>query len=173
MDIFEKERREMMSQTTNYMEMEEDEQRDKYLTFALGNEIYGIEIRYVLEIIGVQTITEVPELPNFIRGIINLRGKIIPVMDVRLRFKKEFHPYNDRTCIIVISIDNTAIGLIVDRVIEVLSIPDTQIDPPPTYTLSSNRYIQGIGKVDNEVRLLLDCNKLLNEQEAAHLMQIN
>jgi len=162
-----------MSQSLEQSYLEEDEQRDKYLTFALGNEIYGIEIRNVHEIIGVQTITEVPELPNFLKGIINLRGKIIPVMDVRLRFKKEFRAYNDRTCIIVISIENTAIGLIVDRVIEVLSIPDSQIDPPPNYTMSSNRYIQGIGKVDDEVRLLLDCNKLLNEQEAEQINQIN
>lgn len=153
--------------------VEEDEQRDKYLTFALDDEIYGLEIRHVLEIIGVQTITAVPELPDFLKGIINLRGQIIPVMDVRLRFKKEFRAYNDRTCIIVISIESTAIGLIVDRVIEVLSIPDSQIDAPPNYALSSNRYIQGIGKIEDEVKLLLDCHKLLNEQESAQLTQIN
>lgn len=162
-----------MSERFNQHSIEEDEQRDKYLTFALGEEYYGLEIRYVLEIIGVQMITEVPELPDFIRGIINLRGKIIPVMDVRLRFKKPFREYNDRTCIIVILIENTAIGLIVDRVIEVLSIPDSQIVPPPDYTKLSNRYIQGIGKTGDEVKLLLNCNKLLNDHETEKLTHIN
>ena len=83
---------------------EEDTQKGKFLTFSLGNESYGLEIKYVTEIIGIQPITEVPELPEYIRGIINLRGKIIPVMDVRLRFKKPFNEYNERTCIIVIDV---------------------------------------------------------------------
>jgi len=78
--------------------MEEDTQKDRFLTFQLGKESYGIEIRHVTEIIGIQPITEVPEMPEYIKGIINLRGKIIPVMDVRLRFKKEPREYNDRTC---------------------------------------------------------------------------
>ena len=85
-------------------QMEEDTQKDKYLTFSIGNEDYGIEIKYVTEIIGIQVITEIPELPNYVKGIINLRGKIIPVMDVRLRFKKEPLAYNDRTCVIVVDI---------------------------------------------------------------------
>ena len=93
------------------LELEEDTQKGRYLTFGLGNEAYGIEIEHVTEIIGIQAITELPELPEYIRGIINLRGKIIPVMDVRLRFKKEFREYNDRTCIIVIDISGISIGL--------------------------------------------------------------
>lgn len=84
------------------MELDEDTQKDKYLTFFIGKEIYGIDIRLVTEIIGIQPITEIPEVPEYVKGIINLRGKIIPVMDVRLRFKKEFLAYNDRTCVIVI-----------------------------------------------------------------------
>jgi len=83
----------------------ENTQKDKYLTFLLGEETYAIEIKYVTEIIGIQPITQVPELPSYIKGIINLRGRIIPVMDVRLRFKKPPVEYNDRTCIIVIDID--------------------------------------------------------------------
>jgi purine-binding chemotaxis protein CheW len=118
---------------------EEDTQKDKFLTFALGNEFYGIEIKYVTEIVGVQPITEVPELPEYIRGIINLRGKIIPVMDVRLRFKKPFREYNDRTCIIVIDIKDVAIGLIVDSVADVLSILDTDIVAPPDISKGGNR----------------------------------
>lgn len=157
----------------NTFSEEEDEQKDKYLTFTLGNESYGIEIRYVTEIIGIQPITDVPELPEYIRGIINLRGKIIPVMDVRLRFKKPFREYNDRTCIIVIAVEDTAIGLIIDSVSEVLSIPDTEIVQPPEYTKMTNRYIQGIGKSGEEVKLLLNCRKLINEDETEKLANLN
>lgn len=144
---------------------EEDTQKDKFLTFTLGKESYGIGIRHVTEIIGIQPTTEVPELPEYIRGIINLRGKIIPVMDVRLRFKKEFREYNDRTCIIVIETKDVPVGLIVDSVSEVLSIPETEIVDPPNLSKTGNRYIKGIGKIGDEVKLILDCDKLLTEDE--------
>ncbi len=144
---------------------EEDTQKGRYLTFALSNELYGIEIKYVTEIIGLQPITVVPELPEYLRGIINLRGKIIPIMDVRLRFKKQFREYNDRTCVIVIDIMNSVMGLIVDSVEEVISIPDTEIVVPTENHMVSNRYIKGIGKVGSEVKLLLDCSRLLNSDE--------
>lgn len=124
-------------------DMEEDTQKGKYLTFILDDESYGIGINNVTEIIGIQPITLVPELPDYIRGIINLRGKIIPVMDVRLRFKKDFREYNDRTCIIVIDINDLSIGLIVDSVSEVLIIPDQDIVPPPNLSKVSNKYIKG------------------------------
>jgi purine-binding chemotaxis protein CheW len=144
---------------------EEDTQKGKFLTFSIGSEFYGIEIKYVTEIIGIQAITEVPELPEYIRGIINLRGKIIPVMDVRLRFKKPSKDYNDRTCVIVIDMRDVSIGLIVDSVSEVISIADNDIVPPPDVSRNGNKYIKGIGKVGNDVKLLLDCDKLLNEDE--------
>ena len=145
------------------LEQEEDTQKGKFLTFILGNEFYGIEIRYVTEIIGIQPVTEVPELPSYIRGIVNLRGKIIPVMDIRLRFKKVFKEYDDRTCVIVIDIKDISIGLIVDSVSEVISIPDTEIVDPPDVSKSGNKYIKGIGKVGSEVKLVLDCDKLLTD----------
>lgn len=151
---------------------EEDAQKDKFLTFSMGSEYYGIEIKNVMEIIGIQAITGVPELPDYIRGIINLRGKIIPVMDVRLRFKKPFREYNDRTCIIIIDIQDIFIGLIVDSVSEVLSIPGEEIVPPPDVSKGANRYIKGIGKVGSEVKLILDCDKLLNENETDQLLHI-
>lgn len=151
---------------------EEDEQKDKYLTFNLGEESYGIEIRFVTEIIGIQEITVVPEVPSFIKGIINLRGQIIPVMDVRLRFKKSFQPYNDRTCIIVIEFQQICIGLIVDKVAEVISIPSHDIVLPPEYTQFSNRYVQGIGTINEEVKLILNCEKLINEEEAEKLVEL-
>lgn len=154
-----------MSELINeVLEFEEDTQKDKFLTFALENEFYGIDIKYVTEIIGIQSITQVPELPDYVKGIINLRGKIIPVIDVRLRFCKDSKIYNDRTCIIVVEIKNTLIGLIVDTVSEVLSIGEENIVAPPDIKTGSNsKYIQGIGKVDNEVKLLLDCEKLLSD----------
>lgn len=151
-------------------EDEEDTQKGKYLTFSLGSETYGIEIKHVTEIIGIQPVTEVPELPEYIGGIINLRGKIIPVMDVRLRFKKAFREYNDRTCIIVIDIGDISIGLIVDSVSEVLAIPEEDIVPPPEINKGlGNRYIKAIGKVGNDVKLLLNCDKLLEENEIAEI----
>jgi purine-binding chemotaxis protein CheW len=155
------------------LEIEEDTQKGKYLTFNLGREDYGIEIQYVTEIIGIQSITQVPELPAYVKGIINLRGKIIPVMDVRLRFKKPAIEYNDRTCIVVIDIKEISIGLIVDSVAEVSNIADNDIVPPPQlHTGTNNKYIKGIGKLGNEVKLLLDCNRLLNDDEVEDLSQI-
>lgn len=153
---------------------EEDTQKGKYLTFNLGTEFYGIGIEYVTEIIGILPITEVPELPDFIRGIVNLRGRIIPVMDVRLRFKKPFMAYNERTCIIVVDIKENSVGLIVDGVAEVTNIPDESIvDQPMLSSGTSNQYIKSIGKVGNDVKLLLDCDKLLTHHEVNMLSEIN
>jgi len=155
------------------VETSEDTQKGKFLTFSVGREAYGIEIKFVTEIIGIQDITEVPELPSYVKGIINLRGKIIPVIDVRLRFKKEPKEYNDRTCIVVIDIKEVSVGLIVDNVAEVINIDDSNIVPPPDIkTGFHNRYVRGIGKVGNQVKLLLDCDKLLNEEEFENLTTI-
>jgi len=153
------------------IELEEDTLKDRYLTFSIGNEGYGIELKYVTEIVGIQTITEIPELPEYVKGIMNLRGKIIPVIDVRLRFRKEPKEYNDRTCIIVIDIKGISVGLIVDAVSEVITIPEQDtVDPPQINKGASNKYIKKIGKADNDVKLLIDCEKLLSEDE---LMVIN
>lgn len=146
-------------------ELEEDTQKGKFLTFSLGEEYYGIDIMYVTEIVGIQPITVVPELPEFIKGIINLRGKIIPVMDARLKFKKEPKDYNDRTCIIVIDVLDLSIGIIVDAVSEVLNISDENIVPPPNLNTSGRKYIKSVGKSDENVTLILDCEKLLDEKE--------
>lgn len=153
---------------------EEDTQKGKYLTFNLGSESYGIGIEYVTEIIGILPITEVPELPDFIRGIVNLRGRIIPVMDVRLKFKKPFMAYNERTCIIVVDIKENSVGLIVDGVAEVTNIPDENIVSQPMLSSgTSNQYIKSIGKVGTDVKLLLDCDKLLTHHEVNMLSEIN
>lgn len=148
----------------------EDTQRDKYLTFHLAGEDYGIEIRYVIEIIGIQNITEVPDMPAFIRGVINLRGKVIPVMDVRNRFNLEDRDYDDRTCIIVVNVDSTEVGLVVDEVSEVADIPEANVEPPPkTNRNSEGSYIQGMGKINNDVKILLDVHKLLYSGEMMEL----
>jgi purine-binding chemotaxis protein CheW len=146
-------------------EEEEDTQKDKFLTFKLANESYGIEIKYVTEIIGIQRITEVPDMPDFLKGVINLRGKIIPVMDIRIRFSLPEREYDDRTCIVVVDIDDRAMGLVVDRMNEVSNIPDSQIEPPPRSNNTRGQYVQGMGKVGDEVKILLDVNKLLMEDE--------
>jgi purine-binding chemotaxis protein CheW len=146
----------------------EDTQKDKYLIFSIGDESYGIPIQYVIEIIGIEEITQIPELPIYVKGIINLRGKIIPVMDVRLRFKKEEKEYDDRTCIIVIEIDGISFGLIVDNVKEVASIDEKNIAPPPNISSAedfTNGFIEAIGKVENDIWLFIDCRKLLYNNE--------
>ena len=144
----------------------EDTQEGLYLTFLIGEEVFGIGIEYVKEIIGVQPITRIPDFPDHIRGVINLRGKIIPVMDVRLRFKKPEQPYDTRTCIIVVDIFHNSIGLIVDRVAEVIAIPEGDIAAPPEINRQAGSYIKGFGKVGGEIKLLLDCGVLLgNEAE--------
>lgn len=155
------------------LEFEEDTQKSRYLTFSIGKETYGVEIKYVIEIIGIQTITEIPELPEYIKGIINLRGKIIPVMDIRLRFKKEPLDYNDRTCVIIVDINDTSIGLIVDKVAEVIMIPDQDIVEPPQMNKGSrNRYIKNMGKVGESVKLILDCERLLTEDELDEVHEV-
>ena len=144
---------------------DEDTQKDKYLTFHISTEDYGISIAYVTEIIGIQSITEIPEMPDFIKGVINLRGKVIPVMDVRTRFKLSPREYDERTCIIVVEIDGTSVGLVVDAVNEVADIPEDQVEAPPKSKRKGGSYIQGIGKIDKEVKILLDVNKILYDEE--------
>ena len=153
---------------------EEDTQKGKFLTFVLEDETYGIGIEHVTEIIGILPITEVPELPDFIRGIINLRGRIIPVMDMRIRFKMSFEAYNERTCIIVVDMQDHAVGLIVDSVSEVLNIAESDIVEQPVLGIgNSNQYIKGIGKVGSDVKLLLDCDKLLTYNEISSLAEVS
>lgn len=144
----------------------EDTLQGKYLLFAIGDEVYGIEIRYVTEIIGMQHLNALPEAPEYLMGIINLRGKIIPVVDMRIRFKKQASEYTDRSCIVVIESELLLAGLIVDEVADVLAFGDNDIAPRPRFELgAAKRYIKGIGKVKNEVKLLLDCDKLFSEEE--------
>ncbi len=149
----------------------EDTQKGKFLIFSLGKEDYGIEISCVTEIIGIQAITEIPDLPEYVKGVINLRGKIIPVIDIRLRFNKPAREYDDRTCIVVLDIVGIAIGLVVDRVVEVSLIPDDNIAPPPHINKGFQKYIKGIGRSGNDVKLLLDCQRLLDQEDLESLAE--
>ncbi len=149
----------------NTTEQEEDTLKGKYLIFSMGKELYGMDIRYITEIIGIQPITEIPEMPEYIRGVTNLRGKIIPIMDARRRFKKEIRKYDDRTCIIVIETNDISIGLIVDSVAEVLTMSEEDIALPPEIKQIKHKYINGISKTGGNVKLLIDCEKLLSDDE--------
>lgn len=151
-----------------------DTQEGKYVTFKSGGEYYAIKIQYVSEIIVYQEITAIPESEDYIKGLINLRGKIIPVIDVRVRFKQEPVEYNDRTCIIIINVNTTVVGLIVEKIAEVVEIEAGNIIPSPSFgkaDKSHNKYVYAIGKVGDDVKLLLDPDKLLNEADIAVIGQ--
>lgn len=153
----------------NHLE-EQDTQKDRFLTFMIDKEFYGIEINYVTEIVGIQSITAMPEMPDYIKGIINLRGVIIPVMDVRLRFKKQAKEYDDRTCVIVVDFNSVNVGLIVDSVSEVMTIDEENIlELPKINTAATTRYLKNIGKCGHNVILILDCENLLSENELADI----
>ncbi|HCH62675.1 MAG: chemotaxis protein CheW [Deltaproteobacteria bacterium] len=145
---------------------------NKYLTFVLGKVYYGLDIQHVREIIGMQQVTLVPDVPPFIKGVINLRGKVIPVMDVRRRFRMDSRPYDERTCIVVIHVGDWLVGLVVDTVSEVLDIPKCDIEPPPEafgFGHRQEHFIAGMGKVGDEVRMLLDARKLLGCSNAPQM----
>jgi len=150
-----------------YDDEEENTQENKYLLFNIGDETYGIGILHVTDIIEMQKITKVPDMPDYIKGVINLRGKVIPVMSLRLRFGLPDRDYDDRTCIIVVSIDNTSVGFIVDTVAEVQDIPDKNISPPPSFRAKAlkEQYISGLGKVGEDVKILLDVNRILFKED--------
>lgn len=151
---------------------EEDMQHGRYLTFSLENEEFGISINYVNEIIGMQKINDIPEVSSFVKGIINLRGSIIPIIDMRLKFKKPQAEYDDRTCIVIVDINGISAGLIVDKVAEVINIDDSQISPPPDYrTGFQSRFINGIGKLKDSVVLLLNCDRLFKEDELEEIAE--
>lgn len=149
----------------------------KYLTFELKGEIYGLQILKVQEIIGMMNVTRVPKTQDFIRGVINLRGKVIPVVDLRLKFGLESKEDTERTCIIVMQFKNVAtvmtMGIIVDEVREVINIEGEQIEDTPAFGADTNTdFILGVGKVNQKVIMLLDVDKVLSTGEAALMDQV-
>jgi len=142
----------------------------KYLTFSLDREEYGIGILKVKEIIGMMRITPVPQTPEFVKGVINLRGKVIPVIDLRLRFGMEMIDYNERTCIIVVEINTNSgkihTGIVVDSVSEVLNIKSSDIEDTPSFGTKLNTdYILGMAKMGGGVKILLEIDRVLSSQE--------
>ena len=142
----------------------------KYLTFRLGKEQYGLEILKVREIMGWVNVTPVPKSPPSVRGVINLRGKIIPVIDLRRKFGMEQVPNTDRTCIIVVDVDfkgqSADVGILVDCVSEVLSIASEDIGPPPTFgCVMDTNFILGMAKSTGAVTILLAIENVLSESE--------
>jgi purine-binding chemotaxis protein CheW len=145
-------------------------QTGKFLTFTLAEEEYGIGILKVKEIIGMMPITSVPRTPEFVKGVINLRGKVIPVMDLRVKFGMASIDYTDRTCIIVVEIDTDdmtiQIGIVVDTVSEVLNIKQEEIEDAPSFgTRLDTDYILGMAKIDSGVKILLDIDRVLSAKE--------
>ena len=148
---------------------------EKLLTFSLGNEGYGVSILKVKEIIGMMHITPVPQTSSFVKGVINLRGKIIPVMDLRLKFGMEEKDYNERTCIIVVEInfknEQRLLGVVVDTVSEVVNITPEQIDPPPQYSCGDGDFITGIGKLKDRVVIIINLDKIFMSDEVMKLLE--
>jgi purine-binding chemotaxis protein CheW len=168
------EERNLIEQDIYDDEDNEDTQKDKYLTFLLGGEVYGLDIRHVTEVVGLQKITHVPDMPDFIQGVINLRGQVIPVMDARRRFRMEPREYDDRTCVVVVNVRGAELGLVVDEVQEVLDLPESQTQPPPKVSRHmSSQFIQGLGKVGEEVKILLDVNRMLFDGELDQVADMN
>lgn len=136
-----------------------------YLTFALGDEAYGVPIGMVTEIVGMQRVMAVPDVPAYIKGVINLRGKVIPLMDVRLRFSMAERPYDDRTVVIVLDVGQAPVGLIVDGVSEVVDIPANKIDPAAAFGAGGANVVSGLGHMENRVAILLDVSVLVSALE--------
>ena len=150
------------------------EKEGKYLTFSLAQEEYGIGILKIREIIGMMPVTSVPQTPEFVKGVINLRGKVIPVVDLRLRFGMAAIDYSDRTCIIVVEIEGPVgtiqIGIVVDAVSEVLNIKGEDIEDTPTFgTKLDTDYILGMAKMEGGVKILLDIDRVLNDEALSAL----
>ncbi len=148
-------------------EEDESSQANKYLLFNLKDELYGIAIANITEIIEMQRITEMPDMPGYVKGVINLRGRVIPVIDLRMRFGMEERAYDDRTCVVIANIGEASMGFIVDTVAEVHDILEKNIEPPPDFKTDAgrNHYISGLGKIGDKVTILIDVDKILHEKE--------
>ena len=146
----------------------------KYLTFNLIEEFYGVKVDWIMQIIAIPEITKIPQTPIFVKGVINLRGKIIPVIDLRIKFMLSEQEYNERTSIIIVKFKvdqrEICIGIIVDRVIEVLDIPDEEIEKTPAFgTDIEMKFIQGMAKVKQKVVSLLNIENILTDAELSSL----
>ncbi len=145
----------------------------KFLTFALEKEEYGVEILKVKEIIGLMDITTVPQTPEYMKGVINLRGKVIPVIDLRLKFSMPESEYTEETCIIVVEVGVSLIGIVVDSVSEVMYIKGDEIEDAPSFGQEvDTKFILGLGKTKEKIIILLDINRVLSTEELEMVEQM-
>ncbi len=148
------------------LEESQDTMENLYIIFFIDGREYGIEIRYLIEIIAFQPITFIPNLPNYVKGVINLRGKIIPVIDVRLRFGLPTIEYTEFTCTLIMNFNNMSAGLIVDGVKEVLKIPTDAIESSPGFEETDmERFVDSIGKSGDTLKILINLNKFIHEKD--------
>ena len=141
---------------------------NEFLTFTLGQEEYGVDILKVQEIRGYDTVTRIPEAPEFIKGVINLRGTIVPVVDMRLKFRLDSAEYNEFTVMIILNVARRVVGMVVDGVSDVMQLSAEQIRPAPEFGSSVNtRFITGIGTLDQRMLILIDIEKLMSSQDMA------
>jgi purine-binding chemotaxis protein CheW len=147
-----------------------DQRAGKYLTFVLSDEEYGIEILKVREINGMMDITAVPRMPDYVEGVINLRGKVIPVIDLRMKFGMAKAEHSPETCIIVVDVKGTTMGVVVDRVSEVLDIHSDELEDAPKVGISVNTdFIHAMAKAKGSVKILLDINRVLADGDYTEL----
>ncbi|MCB1305396.1 MAG: purine-binding chemotaxis protein CheW [Leptospiraceae bacterium] len=166
LDIFDEE---------NDLEEEEELLTDKYLSFRLGNREFAVPVAVVIEMVAMQDFTELPEMPDFVIGVINLRGRIIPLFDMRIRFSLPDVQYTDRTCVIIAEVQGKLVGLVVDAILDVEYIPGEEIRPAPSFEGDEvSEFVEGIGKTDDRVRILLNLEDLLRRlnKEDLDLLQL-
>ncbi len=147
-----------------------DNRAGKYLVFHLGEEEFGIQVQKVREIMGVQDITQVPQTPPHVKGVINLRGKVIPVVDLRLKFDMPAREYTHRTCIIVVQVSGSLMGLVVDGVVEVLNVAGADVEDTPSFGKEVEiPYVMGLAKIKSKVKILLDIDQVMTAGELVRL----
>jgi purine-binding chemotaxis protein CheW len=151
----------------NVYQVETDDLSGRFLLFYIGETTYSLPLTHVIEIINIQHITKIPNVPYYVKGIVNLRGKVVPVSDVRLKFNQPERPYDDKTCIVVVLISDMNVGLIVDSVAEVVSIERTNMAPPPTAGhRGGESYLDSVSQLNGKVILNIDCDKFFQSDLA-------
>lgn len=157
----------MLDTMTAETEIEEDTMEDLYLLFSIEDRSYGLDLLYMIEIISYQKITEIDNMPAYVKGVINLRGKIIPVIDVRLRFNREQKNYNEFTCIVIVKLENLIVGIIVDTVQDIIKIPKSVIEPTPSFGNNTETWcIDNLGKVNEQVIMILNLSKFIYHKDS-------
>lgn len=161
----------MEEMNTGFAQGEDDELKGRSLLFHIGDTLYGITLRMVIEIIKVQSITRLPGVPAYMKGIINLRGKVVPVIDVRLKFGMEERPYDDKTCIVVADLHGMQVGIIVDSVSEVVRMDPSQVADPPCLGAGTTSFLAAVCELEGRVALEIDCERFF-ESELSGLVSV-